>query len=613
MSAQDSSGLRNEPYVDLLLSVSKKYRFRQPDSVLIYAQKALGISKKLNYKKGELLALNGIAGYYTDIGDNENASRYYNRINELIKQEKDDAVKVEFYKTFAIQSIISGNEEKALELSFKAINICKKRGFAAEEATIRHNLGYMYTGIGMYSEADVQYHLADSLHLSINNFSQAARSKSNIALNALKVDNFLKAKTYAFTSLKQFISDNDPLWSSRSYRSLGNYYLKINSLDSAAYYTFKSDSILKLTINPYDWVLVGNLLSKINLKRGDLACATFYADSTQKLASQLKDTSGIIESLQTKFKIAMKNNATKKALEYKLEAEKLSNKLDYNRRIVRLGLIKTNLDLKSQEELIALENERIKSQNQYVKLASFFLLIIIIGIGIIFYNKILAQLKKQENLVVQNTQKAEMFSKIGKNLESPIENLKVFLSNSEMDKLNAEQLEKTISDLKQKLDKSETELTTLLHWAKSNLENNQNTSDKVEITSFLSKALEEYSKLPESISFEFKVLVNNITLELNKKHLALVLKNTLKIFTEDALTSQKLIIEQLVENNKLTLKFYLKNLITNHQQEKAINQKIRNLDLNIIGDLTTKNNGEILVDYHQKAQIKQLRLKFPMV
>src|SRR5690606_22032261 len=60
----------NRTKADLLNSLSREYYLQgNRDTAFYYAQKALGLSGKLNFKKGKAISLRYIGNHYADLGD----------------------------------------------------------------------------------------------------------------------------------------------------------------------------------------------------------------------------------------------------------------------------------------------------------------------------------------------------------------------------------------------------------------------------------------------------------------------------------------------------------------------------------------------------------------
>ena len=76
--------------IDLLNELSKSYRYRNPDSLRYFGQKALDLSHSNNYEKGIITGTIRMGDYLSDIGKDDEAQQQYDEV-ELLLENFDDA------------------------------------------------------------------------------------------------------------------------------------------------------------------------------------------------------------------------------------------------------------------------------------------------------------------------------------------------------------------------------------------------------------------------------------------------------------------------------------------------------------------------------------------
>ncbi|MEH6513674.1 MAG: hypothetical protein V7734_11310, partial [Maribacter arcticus] len=67
-------------YIDLINNLSYQLRYSGLDTMKIISERALEMSKLINYKKGELEALTNFSAFYLYRGDTENSIKYCQKV-----------------------------------------------------------------------------------------------------------------------------------------------------------------------------------------------------------------------------------------------------------------------------------------------------------------------------------------------------------------------------------------------------------------------------------------------------------------------------------------------------------------------------------------------------
>ncbi len=598
-------------YVDLLNNISGKYRFRNPDSVLLYANKALDISTNINYKKGTLIALSRLGDYYSDVGNYEKASTIYADLQQFINTIEDPNVQINFLITIAIHYTISNDHPDALKNFTQALNLAKENNLIKKEALIRHNIGYMYTVVDMFEDAHAQFTKAEELYSAVGDDLKAAYSKSNMALNALNAGKPEQAIKYARASLKQFIADEDILWMARSYGIHGRYHYETKHLDSALYYTAKAEKLLHIVENHRDWLKQANLLTKIYLDKKNLTKAEFYADSSLVLAKKINDSLYLSLAHNNFFLLENYRQNKTKAIAHKLEAENIDKLLSKKQRILNLKLLQTDLALQSQKNKNSMATTAAVEEDNNLTLASVCLLLAIVLIALLIFKEVYALLKTKNTLQTQSQNQNQIFFSAGKDLEKTIDDLKTVLSTYENKDIIAEEMEELTSYLKNNLSKSEVDLTDVLYWAKFKLKGLEPNKREHLVTTILFDVLKPYKT--KGLNLKCKNdCQEGLLLYLDQQHIELLVKTIIH-----------LLIAKSEEEEKASIFVHCSNTTTHcilsfeEKQSTVVEKRVKALEnfkvkLDLIKEICSANAIDFTIHYPQKELVSKITLNIPL-
>ena len=125
-------------------------RLGDSNNALLYYDKQLKMARDLNNKEEESKALNNIAGIYNNQGNYNKAIDYYNKSLQLTSKPSTIAT---IYTNIASVYSAKGHNNKAVEYYKKAIEFNQKAGDDHKLAMIMISLGYIYTDLKNFQEA----------------------------------------------------------------------------------------------------------------------------------------------------------------------------------------------------------------------------------------------------------------------------------------------------------------------------------------------------------------------------------------------------------------------------------------------------------------------------
>ena len=114
--------------VELLIDYCVSTTFSVSDKMLVYAKEANRISKKINYRKGEIRSLNCIGNYYYQQGILDKAIYYYTDAIRLAEKTKDVDNIIIGKSNLASVYIQIKDSKKALKLFLESDQLMVKSG-----------------------------------------------------------------------------------------------------------------------------------------------------------------------------------------------------------------------------------------------------------------------------------------------------------------------------------------------------------------------------------------------------------------------------------------------------------------------------------------------------
>ena len=631
---------QNQQTIDSLLTEVKKSK---ADSVLVknlnllsvaylkvdstkgfqYSQKALQISKKINWKEGIASSNFSIGAHY---GENLVFDKAFYHYNQAIKNTNDKHLLSRINAALGQSYLIQSNYTKALEYFHKSLKICENIKNTRGEIMALTYIGSLYSGLrddkkalsyylrgldlskknnddsflsGLYRGIAVVYSDLADYEKALKNFEKAyaisikkqdLRSQANIlsdiALVYLNMENFEQAIAFSKKSLTL------------------NEKVSIKKLDVAFNYGVIGDSFI-------DWAKKENndkrLLDSaiINLNKAILlhkeinSLRSLYDDYTsltlaQKLQGNYKSA---IESyaLATSFKDSIYNSDNK---------ETIRNLED-----------KREIELRDREIKINTLKLEAKEKQKWFLIAGLALLGII-GSLLLYQNQNRKKINKKLQLLntsldeknteldTANKTNARFFGILNHDLRSPVYNLIHFLHlQKESPELLDDEMKQNIE--KKTLESAENLLTSmedLLLWSKGQMENFKPQPKNISVNSIFKDTLNHFSS-----EEKIQITVDNhidFTINTDENYLKTIIRN----LTGNAIKALEGIDDPTIkwkawqENGKFCLSISDNGLGASQEQFKALYDDKEvvgiksGLGLHLIRDLAKAIDCEIKVD-----------------
>ncbi|MBL7816726.1 MAG: tetratricopeptide repeat-containing sensor histidine kinase [Saprospiraceae bacterium] len=201
-----------------------------------------------------------------------------------------------------------------------------------------------------------------------------------------------------------------------------------------------------------------------------------------------------------------------------------------------LELTKTTLTDRAGQKILRIEAEKdlLIKQNEVDKQKTFAILGLIIGvlllIGVVltyrFYKR---ERRTKQELADLNATKDRLFALLSHDLMSPMANFKNILMLTDWGLLSQTEFKDIVKDLSAKAHNLHSMFENVLHWAISQMQGIKAKRESVQIADIINEQIELLKPIADSKHIEIQQLIpNDLTIELDKNHLALIIRNLLQ-------------------------------------------------------------------------------------
>jgi len=437
--------------VEILIKLSSLNWNKNNSQSLIYAKKALELSTEINFKKG-------IAGSLSSLG---------------------------------VVSMYDNNSENAIINMKKAIDIYKELNDSTSLVRTTINLGAVYYNHEDYEKSiEIYKSILNTSDKYLNNWGRSILF-NNIALNHIAINENKQALIMLNRSLaiKEKMDDNQGI--ATCYSNMGIAYTGIDSIETAKKYYLKAKKIHREVKNNLGLVHCNMDLANLYIKEKDPQKAKPLIEDAIRLINEnnylflLSESYSILSKTyeaEGNFEKAL--DVYQKSIHYK---DSVLNKESYE----EAHLVQVNYEVEEQirkEKEIEIE----KSRQLFIRNLIIAILIFVIILSIVIYNRYKLKIKSEHKLQVLNSEKDKFFSIISHDLRGPFT---AFLSLSEVIANSFEDLTRTeLYSYAKKINDSAIRinylLENLLEWSVSQTKIREYIFTKVDLKKTVNRSIE---------------------------------------------------------------------------------------------------------------------------
>lgn len=426
--------------INLLNKISEEKSRNDPDSSLIYAQKALLNAEITSYNIGILHSYKNIATAYYFKGLYNLAIDFFQKALLIAKEENNQKELSEIYNDIGVTYRILGFYNKALTYYYKALKIAEDTKDDFNISNSLNNIAIVYKKQGLNDKALQYYKESLKMAIKIGDEFGTLITYNNIGVLYKKLENYDKATVCFLKALSIAKKLKAHKYIADCYLDIGEIYFAKKSYKTANDYYFKS---LKIKQDIGEKKGISKLYNSISLlylekyrsskNKNNLEEAILFGEKSYNLAEEIKALQLIKSSSKTLIDIYKEKGKLNKALFYSEKYILINdsiNDIDKTKALTEIGI-------KYETEKKELENISLKKENQNQKKNQNLLISFVIIIVLLFFTFLIIILKwqkKKNNLYKILKDKNNKLTKIEEELKNSNEELKHLYEDAQTQK-----------------------------------------------------------------------------------------------------------------------------------------------------------------------------------
>ncbi len=431
-----------------MTSIAYEYRNNKADTCIYIAEKALEISKKLNFEKGKANAYYNIGLGNFNKGKYPEALTMYEKSLYIFEKISDEQGIANNLNNIGLIYDNQGNYPLALEYYQKSLKINEKIKNKRVIAINLNNIGSIYDYQGNYPLALEYYQKSLKIREDIDDKRGIANSLNNIGLIYENQGNYPLALEYLQKSLKikEKIGNKDGI--SSSLTNIGNIYYHQNNYPLALEYYQKSLKMQEEINDKQNIAMCLSNMGNIYEKQDNYPLALEYLQKSLKIQEEMEDKQGQTYSLNGLAEVAKKQKNYDKSIEYAQKSLQISQEIKTPKEIKNAShILYENYKLKENfikaleyHELYKTTNDILFSVEKSKKIAN-----LEANVEVERKSKEIEILNKNQELLKKDAQLQRIENEIQKNAKTVLERQadadRLFaLARQEKDKRKADSL-----------------------------------------------------------------------------------------------------------------------------------------------------------------------------
>ncbi len=232
-------------YINTLIDLAAKQRYYSLDSLQTLASKALSLSKKSNYKKGESKSYSLLGDFYSDQGKHDEAIHSFNNAFKLANDLENTSLLLSIINDLAGEYGYKGDYAMALKEYLVGIELAEVGNNKLMLSILNENIAELYLSQKDFEQAMLFYKRVKRINDEIGDSEVMAETMSNMASAYADMGELDLAMFNINSSIRVFEEEKIMDWLAYAYEIKGKVYLKQKKYDWAMYWYKQSELIHK--------------------------------------------------------------------------------------------------------------------------------------------------------------------------------------------------------------------------------------------------------------------------------------------------------------------------------------------------------------------------------
>ncbi len=616
---------KDTTHISLLIDLAYSYHYINNDSLHSIAERALKLSKAIDFQHGEVKALSALGSYYYDTGGRKKSMTIFENALALAIEIDDKKSELNIINALAQNYSFEGNYAEALNLNLRGIDIAKQIDCNEMLSILNENIASLYAEQKDFKNALIFYDTVQRINRKIGDEIIDAETQSNMASLYKDAKDFQHAMFNVNQSINTFEKNKIYDWLAYAYEVKGDIYLEQEKYQWALYWYDQSNMLFKNQIED-DRIRIQllNGMAKVYLGLEKDSLSKVYAEEGLQVSKKIKSLQGQIDCSETLYKVHKKQGDHIASLSYLEIFKKLSDSLFKDKNKQSLSLLETKLQYEQEKQELIESNEAVLAkQRNYIYFSIIILFILSIIILVVrrsekIQKKLNIELKEKSEAVSEreaqlneiNKTKTKLFSIIGHDLRGPIGGLQGLLKLFTDGEITKNEFISFIPKLKSDVENISFTLNNLLTWGQNQLNGVVTKPKRISLDKIVEHNVQLLTELAHSKSIKIiKQLPENPLIWADQNQIDIVVRNLLSNAIKFTPDNGLINIEAKEKSGMWHVTVRDTGIGMNKEIQKKIfedstnittygtnNEKGTGLGLSLCKEMVLKNKGEIWVE-----------------
>lgn len=499
---------------------------------------AIKLSQKLKSKGAEMTFFTGSGKLYYELGNYDNALKYYLEGAKVAESTKDYAYMCEVYTLISDVYIINKNFHKSDEYLAREWAIIQ-RHFPEDDWLLASYYSKKSRIFNIKNDLDSALHYAWKVANITKKTAHRSTDEAKLHVNDLRLVGITYTAMAHYKEAEQIFAQCKAI------------------LDTVKVQSGNAKTLCRLYGN------IGDLMQQ----KGNYREALAAFEQSLRYAREIEHPEAEMNAYLNLSKVYNKQQNYKEEALFLKKYYELKDSLYTTDKQVKMTELEADYQLEKKNATLALQRAETARQKNLrnISVGIAFAMVLVLGALIVLYrrirskNKLLAEqneqiLAQKEALEKLNTVKDKMFSVISHDLRHPIQTLKTFFALTKQKQLSPEKQARYQDQMEQSVIQTGTMMDNLLVWAQMQLSNKPPQIFPIDTGDAIKNALAEVVVQAQLKEIIFEEDINEINALANKSILEIAIRNLLTNAIKFSKVNSSIKVANSIENEKVIIR-----------------------------------------------------------